>query len=79
MHYSAGPMDWVRFSSVNRVNTQVLKTLILCHVRVPSIVRAMEEKQIASPQALVESIRSGSSYSVHDTAVRRWVPARMKP
>lgn len=76
---SAGPMDWVRFSSVNRVNTQVLKTLILCHVHVPSIARAQADGQLESPQALVQAIKMGASYAVHDTAVRRWVPARMKP
>lgn len=70
--------DWVWFSSTNRVQSQVLKTLILCHVAVPSVKRIGEE-QLKRPEAFVDALQSGQSYSVRETAIRRWVPARMKP
>ncbi len=38
-HPNAGRKDWTWFSTVNRVQSQVLKTLILAHVFVPSLKR----------------------------------------
>ncbi|KDN42597.1 hypothetical protein K437DRAFT_237610 [Tilletiaria anomala UBC 951] len=75
---TTGVMDWVRFSSVNRVNTQVLKTLLLCYVSVPSVQRSSAEGVVDTPAALVRGLRQGRSFRVQVVAVRRWVPARMK-
>ncbi len=77
-HPNAGPMDWVRFSSVNRVNTQVLKTLILCHVNIPSVKRCAEQGLLDSPEALVAGLKAGNSFTINEVAIRRWVPARMR-
>ena len=77
-HPNAGRKDWTWFSTVNRVQSQVLKTLILAHVFVPSLKRCPPET-LASPDAFFESLREGRSYAVKEVAIRRWVPARMKP
>lgn len=77
-HPNAGRKDWTWFSTVNRVQSQVLKTLILAHVFVPSLRRCPPES-LASPDAFFQSLREGKSYAVKEVAIRRWVPARMKP
>ncbi|SNX83469.1 related to tRNA splicing endonuclease beta subunit [Melanopsichium pennsylvanicum] len=77
-HPNAGRKDWIWFSTVNRVQSQVLKTLILAHVFVPSLKRCPPEA-IATPDAFYASLREGKSYAVKEVAIRRWVPARMKP
>ncbi|SPO32308.1 related to tRNA splicing endonuclease beta subunit [Ustilago trichophora] len=77
-HPNAGRKDWTWFSTVNRVQSQVLKTLILAHVFVPSLKRC-EPEALATPEAFFASLRSGKSYAVKEVAIRRWVPARMKP
>lgn len=77
-HPNAGEKDWTWFSTVNRVQSQVLKTLILAHVFVPSFKRCSPET-LASPDAFFEALRQGKSYAVKEVAIRRWVPARMKP
>ena len=77
-HPSSLPIDWVRFSSLNRVNTQVFKTVILCYVSIPSVERCDRENLLASPEKLVQGIREGKSFAIKDVAIRRWVPARMR-
>ena len=77
-HPNAGRKDWTWFSTVNRVQSQVLKTLILAHVFVPSLKRSPPEL-LDSPETLFKSLREGKSYAVKEVAIRRWVPARMKP
>ncbi|KAJ9478838.1 tRNA-splicing endonuclease subunit SEN2 [Pseudozyma hubeiensis] len=77
-HPNAGRKDWTWFSTVNRVQSQVLKTLILAHVFVPSVKRCPPET-LATPEAFFTSLRQGKSYAVKEVAIRRWVPARMKP
>jgi len=77
-HPNAGQKDWTWFSTVNRVQSQVLKTLILAHVFVPSLKRCPPET-LATPEAFFASLREGKSYAVKEVAIRRWVPARMKP
>lgn len=77
-HPNAGEKDWVWFSTVNRVQSQVLKTLILAHVSVPSIEHC-PPSMLDTPAAFVESLKAGQTYSIKEVAIRRWVPARMKP
>lgn len=77
-HPNAGRKDWTWFSTVNRVQSQVLKTLILAHVFVPSVKRCPPET-LATPEGFFASLREGKSYAVKEVAIRRWVPARMKP
>ncbi|KAI3485458.1 hypothetical protein L1887_51201 [Cichorium endivia] len=77
-HPNAGRKDWTWFSTTNRVQSQVLKTLILAHVFVPSIKRCPPET-LESPAAFFEALRMRRSYAVKEVAIRRWVPARMKP
>ncbi|KIS69887.1 tRNA splicing endonuclease subunit SEN2 [Mycosarcoma maydis] len=78
LHPNAGRKDWTWFSTINRVQSQVLKTLILAHVFVPSSKRCRPET-LATPEAFFTSLREGKSYAVKEVAIRRWVPARMKP
>ncbi|KAN0065409.1 tRNA splicing endonuclease subunit sen2 [Thecaphora frezii] len=77
-HPNVGPKPWTWFSTMNRVNTQVLKTLILAHVFVPSVKRCPPEA-LLSPQRFVNDLKAGKSYAIKEVAIRRWVPARMKP
>lgn len=53
------------------------KTLILAHVLIPSM-RGFPADALSSASALVDSLRSGTSYRIAEVAIRRWVPARMK-
>ncbi|EPQ30841.1 uncharacterized protein PFL1_01739 [Pseudozyma flocculosa PF-1] len=76
-HPNLGPKPWTWFSTMNRVNTQVLKTLILAHVFVPSVKRYPPES-LVSPQQFVDDLKAGRSYAVKEVAIRRWVPARMR-
>ncbi|PWN48106.1 hypothetical protein IE53DRAFT_407247 [Violaceomyces palustris] len=77
-HSNKGDKSWIWFSTFNRVNTQVLKTLILAHVFVPSIKRIGSER-LESPESFVEDLKEGKSFAIKEVAIRRWSPARMKP
>lgn len=77
IHPTGGKRDWVWFSSVNRVNTQVLKTLILCYVIIPPLSRT-SAKALSTPEGFVESLQSGNSYRIREYAIRRFTPQRMK-
>jgi tRNA-splicing endonuclease subunit Sen2 len=96
-----GEKDWVWFSTMNRVNTQVLKvrslplslllasrcrphadlrvgqTLVLCYVSIPPLAR-MQLQSLSSPEAFVQGLKRGDTYSVREVTIRRWTPARMR-
>ncbi|KAI5121497.1 hypothetical protein M0805_006534 [Coniferiporia weirii] len=64
------PFTWSWLSTINRVNTQVQKTLILTYVTVPAMSR-LPPDTLSSPACLAH-------YSVREVVVRRFVPARMR-
>jgi len=63
-------MSWSWLSTINRVNSQVMKTLILCYVTIPSSALVSPE-MLRSPKCLAH-------YSVREVTVRRFIPARMR-
>jgi len=66
------PMHWAWLSTINRVNSQVKKTLILAYVTIPSIKRlAHASLSSGSPECL-------SQYSVREVIVKRFIPARAR-
>ncbi|GHJ85418.1 hypothetical protein NliqN6_1820 [Naganishia liquefaciens] len=65
------PMSWQWLNTVNRVNTQVKKTLILCYVTIPSA-SSITEEDWSRPERIM------SRYSVREVTIRRFVPARMR-
>ncbi|KAJ7576867.1 hypothetical protein C8J56DRAFT_373085 [Mycena floridula] len=64
------PFSWSWLSTINRVNTQVLKTLILVYVTIPARARVSTDI-LSSPACLAQ-------YSVREVVVRRFIPARMR-
>ncbi|KAH9888946.1 hypothetical protein C8Q73DRAFT_708732 [Cubamyces lactineus] len=62
--------SWTWLSTVNRVNSQVQKTLILTYVTIPARSRVSPEL-VSSPACLAH-------YSVRDVVLRRFIPARMR-
>ncbi|WFC94588.1 tRNA-intron lyase [Malassezia brasiliensis] len=77
VHHNQGDKSWVWFSMVNRVNSQVQKTLILAHVLVPSRIDCAGI-DLARPNDLIVALQRGL-FRVKEVGIRRWVPARMKP
>ncbi|KIP08789.1 hypothetical protein PHLGIDRAFT_360380 [Phlebiopsis gigantea 11061_1 CR5-6] len=67
---NASPFSWTWLSTINRVNSQVQKTLILTYVTIPARSRVNPEV-LSSPAAL-------SHYSVREVVLRRFIPARMR-
>ncbi|KAI0705134.1 hypothetical protein BC835DRAFT_1261418 [Cytidiella melzeri] len=67
---NAEPFTWSWLSTINRVNTQVQKTLILTYVTIPARTR-VDTALLSSPACLAH-------YSVRDVVVRRFIPARMR-
>ncbi|OBZ73490.1 putative tRNA-splicing endonuclease subunit sen2 [Grifola frondosa] len=67
---NSSPFSWSWLSTVNRVNSQVQKTLILTYVTIPAQSR-MSPDLIASPACLAH-------YSVREVVLRRFIPARMR-
>ncbi|KAJ3550568.1 hypothetical protein NM688_g5044 [Phlebia brevispora] len=67
---NASPYSWTWLSTINRVNTQVQKTLILTYVTIPAKSRVSTD-MLSSPASLAQ-------YSVRDVVLRRFVPARMR-
>ncbi|KAF8517982.1 tRNA-intron endonuclease [Hysterangium stoloniferum] len=67
---NATPFSWTWLSTINRVNTQVQKTLILAYVTIPSSKR-VSPTLLSSPACLAH-------YSVREVILRRFVPARMR-
>lgn len=63
------PFSWSWLSTINRVNSQVHKTLILSYVTIPA--RDQIADQMNTPACLAR-------YSVREVTVRRFIPARMR-
>ncbi|KAJ7050528.1 hypothetical protein C8F01DRAFT_1067807 [Mycena amicta] len=68
--HHANPFSWAWLSTMNRVNTQVFKTLVLTYVTIPARSRL-------SPQVL-DSPACLQYYSIREVTVRRFIPARMR-
>ncbi|KAH8116403.1 hypothetical protein DFH11DRAFT_1580325 [Phellopilus nigrolimitatus] len=64
------PFTWSWLSTINRVNTQVQKTLILVYVTIPAMSR-LPPDTLSSPACFTH-------YSVREVVVRRFIPARMR-
>ncbi|KAL5531661.1 hypothetical protein ACEPAG_4538 [Sanghuangporus baumii] len=64
------PFTWSWLSTINRVNTQVQKTLVLTYVTIPAMSR-LPQSALLSPACL-------SHYSIREVVVRRFIPARMR-
>ncbi|THU91491.1 hypothetical protein K435DRAFT_673986 [Dendrothele bispora CBS 962.96] len=67
---NAEPFNWHWLSTINRVNSQVMKTLILTYVTIPARSRISSDV-LSSPACLAQ-------YSVREVIVRRFIPARMR-
>ncbi|KAI0741551.1 hypothetical protein C8Q80DRAFT_1194920 [Daedaleopsis nitida] len=67
---NANTFSWSWLSTINRVNSQVQKTLILTYVTIPAQSR-LSTDLLSSPACLAH-------YSVRDVVVRRFIPARMR-
>ncbi|KAF8661343.1 hypothetical protein AX16_001438 [Volvariella volvacea WC 439] len=67
---NADTFNWSWLSTLNRVNSQVQKTLILTYVTIPSRKRVNPDV-IKSPACL-------TYYAIREVVVRRFVPARMR-
>ncbi|KAJ7460602.1 hypothetical protein FB451DRAFT_1181618 [Mycena latifolia] len=68
--HNASPFPWSWLSTINRVNSQVYKTLILTYVTIPARSRVSPDV-LNSPACL-------QYYSVREVTVRRFIPARMR-
>ncbi|KZP26624.1 hypothetical protein FIBSPDRAFT_819308 [Athelia psychrophila] len=64
------PFEWSWLSTINRVNSQVQKTLILAYVTIPARSR-ISPNSLSSPGCLAH-------YSVREVVIRRFIPARMR-
>lgn len=67
---NASPFAWSWLSTINRVNSQVQKTLILVYVTIPARSRL--------PESILESPACLAHYSVREVILRRFIPARMR-
>ncbi|KIM32860.1 hypothetical protein M408DRAFT_326578 [Serendipita vermifera MAFF 305830] len=67
---NVGPMSWQWFSTLNRANSQVMKTLVLAHITIPA------SKSISS--SLLETPKVISKFNVREIVIRRFVAARMR-
>ncbi|KAJ3007009.1 hypothetical protein NUW54_g3718 [Trametes sanguinea] len=67
---NADTFSWTWLSTVNRVNSQVQKTLILTYVTIPARSRISPEL-LSSPACLAH-------FSVREVVLRRFIPARMR-
>ncbi|KZT27754.1 hypothetical protein NEOLEDRAFT_57327 [Neolentinus lepideus HHB14362 ss-1] len=64
------PFSWTWLSTVNRVNSQVQKTLVLTYVTIPARSRC-QAALLASPACL-------QYFSIREIVLRRFIPARMR-
>jgi len=64
------PFTWQWLSTINRVNSQVQKTLILSYVTIPAL-SGLSVAELSSPACL-------RRYVIREVIVRRFVPARMR-
>ncbi|KAJ3869008.1 hypothetical protein EV359DRAFT_70182 [Lentinula novae-zelandiae] len=67
---NASPFTWSWLSTINRANSQVMKTLILTYVTIPARSRLSRE-MLNTPACFAH-------YSVREVIVRRFIPARMR-
>ncbi|KAF9221369.1 hypothetical protein BS17DRAFT_263713 [Gyrodon lividus] len=67
---NASPFSWSWLSTINRVNSQVQKTLILSYVTIPARSRVSDDV-LSSPACFAH-------YSVREVVLRRFIPARMR-
>ncbi|KAI6149777.1 hypothetical protein BKA82DRAFT_135733 [Pisolithus tinctorius] len=67
---NTSPFSWSWLSTLNRVNAQVQKTLILSYVTIPARSRV--------PDTVLSSPACFNHYSVREVIVRRFIPARMR-
>ncbi|KIJ20828.1 hypothetical protein PAXINDRAFT_66761 [Paxillus involutus ATCC 200175] len=67
---NASPFSWSWLSTINRVNSQVQKTLILSYVTIPARSR-VSDAVLASPACFAH-------YSIREVVLRRFMPARMR-
>ncbi|KAI0322573.1 tRNA-intron endonuclease [Amylostereum chailletii] len=67
---NADPFTWQWLSTINRVNSQVQKTLVLAYVTIPARSK-LGPDDLNSPACL-------RLYSVREVTLRRFVPARMR-
>ncbi|KAG8829677.1 tRNA splicing endonuclease subunit sen2 [Serendipita sp. 400] len=67
---NSGPISWQWFTTVNRANAQVMKTLVLAHVIIPPS-RDIEPSLYDSPEIL-------SKFKVKEVLIRRFVASRMR-
>ncbi|OSD02963.1 hypothetical protein PYCCODRAFT_1389051 [Trametes coccinea BRFM310] len=67
---NADTFSWTWLSTVNRVNSQVQKTLILTYVTIPARSRVSPDL-LSSPACLAH-------FSVREVVLRRFIPARMR-
>ncbi|PPR01452.1 hypothetical protein CVT26_015085 [Gymnopilus dilepis] len=68
--HNSSPFAWSWLSTINRVNSQVQKTLILVYVTIPSRSR-LPQDMLLTPACLAH-------YSVREVVLRRFIPARMR-
>ncbi|KAH7890721.1 hypothetical protein F5I97DRAFT_1923211 [Phlebopus sp. FC_14] len=64
------PFSWSWLSTINRVNAQVQKTLVLSYVMIPAHSRTSDDV-LSSPACFTH-------YSVREVVLRRFIPARMR-
>ncbi|RDB23818.1 putative tRNA-splicing endonuclease subunit sen2 [Hypsizygus marmoreus] len=67
---NSSPFAWSWLSTINRVNSQVQKTLILVYVTIPA--RSRLSLDILNTPACLQH------YSVREVTIRRFIPARMR-
>ncbi|KIK56665.1 hypothetical protein GYMLUDRAFT_76019 [Collybiopsis luxurians FD-317 M1] len=67
---NASPFTWSWLGTINRANSQVMKTLVLAYVTIPARSRLSKE--------LLSSPACFAHYSVREVIVRRFIPARMR-
>ncbi|KAF9245279.1 hypothetical protein BU15DRAFT_85612 [Melanogaster broomeanus] len=67
---NASPFSWSWLSTINRVNSQVQKTLILSYVTIPARSRVSDDV-LSSPACFAH-------YSIREVVLRRFIPARMR-
>ncbi|KAH9479662.1 putative tRNA-splicing endonuclease subunit tsp-2 [Psilocybe cubensis] len=68
--HNSSPFAWSWLSTINRVNSQVQKTLILVYVTIPAKTR-VSQSVLLTPACLAH-------YSVREVVLRRFIPARMR-
>ncbi|CAE6527220.1 unnamed protein product [Rhizoctonia solani] len=64
------PFSWSWLSTLNRINTQVKKTLILAYVTIPPVE--------TTPPEILGRPECFQRYSIREVVIRRFVPARMR-